>query len=77
MPPIGSEKSTFQPEYIDIREDRVVIFGNVGPDVTEFVYRIKATNQGVFGVPPSFAEGMYDRRVRARSVGAIVQVKAP
>ncbi|NIE64346.1 MG2 domain-containing protein [Burkholderia sp. Ax-1719] len=67
--PIGLSSSTWQPEYADIREDRVVIYGTATKDVKEFVYRIKAGNAGKFLVPPAFAESMYDRRVQARSPG--------
>jgi hypothetical protein len=77
VPPIGAEKSSFHPEYVDVREDRVVLYGMVDSSVTEFVYRIKATNQGQFTMPPAFAEGMYDRRVRARSVAGSVKVNKP
>jgi uncharacterized protein YfaS (alpha-2-macroglobulin family) len=67
--PIGLSSSTWQPEYADIREDRVVIYGTATPDVREFVYRIKATNAGKFSVPPAYGEAMYDRRIQARSPG--------
>ncbi|KRE89129.1 alpha-2-macroglobulin [Frateuria sp. Soil773] len=67
--PIGLSSSTWQPEYADIREDRVVIYGDAIPDVREFVYRIKATNAGKFVVPPAYGESLYDRRVQARSPG--------
>jgi uncharacterized protein YfaS (alpha-2-macroglobulin family) len=67
--PIGLSSSTWQPEYADIREDRVVIYGTATPDVKEFVYRIKASNAGTFIVPPAFGESMYDRRIQARSPG--------
>jgi len=77
VPPIGAEKSSFHPEYVDVREDRVVLYGSVDSAVTEFVYRIKATNEGQFTMPPAFAEGMYDRRVRARSVAGTVKVNKP
>jgi uncharacterized protein YfaS (alpha-2-macroglobulin family) len=77
VPPIGAEKSTFHPEYVDVREDRVVLYGSVDSSVSEFVYRIKATNQGQFIMPPAFAEGMYDRRVRARSMAGTVKVEKP
>ncbi|MCP3141496.1 alpha-2-macroglobulin [Pyxidicoccus xibeiensis] len=77
VPPVGSEQSSFAPEYVDIREDRVVLYGQVGSSVTEYIYRIKATNTGQFVMPPAFAEGMYDRSVRARSLGAKVTVLAP
>ncbi|QSQ23337.1 alpha-2-macroglobulin [Pyxidicoccus parkwayensis] len=77
VPPVGSDRSSFSPEYVDVREDRVVLYGTVGPSVTEYIYRIKATNTGAFVMPPAFAEGMYDRGVRARSVGTKVTVAAP
>ncbi|MFP2928884.1 alpha-2-macroglobulin [Pyxidicoccus sp. 3LG] len=75
--PVGSDRSSFSPEYVDIREDRVVLYGQVGSSVAEYIYRIKATNTGRFVMPPAFAEGMYDRGVRARSLGAQVTVLAP
>ena len=67
--PIGLSSSTWQPEYADIREDRVVIYGSATTNVKEFVYRIKASNAGSFLVPPAFGESMYDRRIQARSPG--------
>jgi uncharacterized protein YfaS (alpha-2-macroglobulin family) len=67
--PIGLSTSTWQPDYADIREDRVVIYGTATPDVREFVYRIKASNAGTFIVPPAYGESMYDRGVQARSPG--------
>ncbi|GLQ91033.1 alpha-2-macroglobulin [Dyella flagellata] len=67
--PIGLSESTWRPEYADIREDRVVIYGEATPDVREFVYRIRATNAGTFAIPPAYAESMYDRTLQARSAG--------
>ncbi len=70
--PIGLSSSTWSPEYADIREDRVVIYGEATPDVREFVYRIRATNAGRFQVAPVYAESMYDRKIQARSSGGTV-----
>ena len=67
--PIGLSQSTWQLDYADIREDRVVIYGTATSDVHEFVYRIRATNAGKFAVPPAYAESMYDRAIQARSPG--------
>jgi uncharacterized repeat protein (TIGR01451 family) len=77
--PIGLASSTWEPEYADIREDRVVIYGTASPDVREFVYRIKATNAGKFIVPPAYGESMYDHTVQARSPGGgtLTVVRAP
>lgn len=57
----------WQPAYADIREDRVVFYGAVSNTVTEFTYKIKASNSGQFVVPPAYAESMYNRLLQARS----------
>jgi len=72
--PIGTVASTWAPEYADVREDRVVLYGPVGPDAREFVYRMRATNRGDFAVPPPLAESMYDRSVKARGLPGRLQV---
>ena len=75
--PIGTTASTWRPEFADIREDRVVLYGAVTGDAQQFVYRIKATNAGRYALPPSFAEAMYERGVTARSLGGTITVEAP
>jgi uncharacterized protein YfaS (alpha-2-macroglobulin family) len=55
--------SSWQPDYTDIREDRIVVYGTIGPRVSSFSYRTRAINSGSFTVPPLFAEAMYDRSV--------------
>ncbi|MCP3100315.1 alpha-2-macroglobulin [Myxococcus sp. K15C18031901] len=77
LPPVGSDRSSFLPEYVDVREDRVVLYGRASAGVTEFIYRVKATHVGKYVMPPAFAEGMYDRRIRARSVASQVTVSPP
>ncbi|HYS82024.1 MAG TPA: alpha-2-macroglobulin, partial [Anaeromyxobacteraceae bacterium] len=72
--PIGTPASTWAPEYADVREDRVVLYGPVGPGVQEFVYRVRATNRGDFAVPPPLAESMYDRSVKGRGLPARLTV---
>ncbi|NII55493.1 alpha-2-macroglobulin [Luteibacter sp. SG786] len=67
--PVGLPESTWKPEYADVREDRVVVYGYASRDVQEFVYRIKATNAGRFVVPPALAQSLYDRTVQARAPG--------
>ena len=71
----GGKKSTWQPDYVDLRDDRVVLYGAIDKDANEFVYRIKATNAGTFVVPPAYGEGMYDRTVEARSLGGTITVE--
>jgi uncharacterized protein YfaS (alpha-2-macroglobulin family) len=75
VPPIGSAKSSWHPDYADVREDRVVLYGTAANTVQEFSYRIKATNAGNYTVPPTFAEGMYDRTIRARALAGKIVVE--
>lgn len=71
----GPGLSTWSPQYVDLREDRVVLFGSVGPKARKFIYRIKATNRGHYSVPPVFAESMYNRDVQARALGGKMTVE--
>ena len=62
-------KSSWAITYADIREDRVIFFGDVGANLTEVTYKVKATNVGTFVVPSAYGEAMYERRIFARSAG--------
>lgn len=78
LSPTGSKGTRWSPEYSDIREDRVIIYGRANQQVQEFVYQIKATNSGVFTIPPAFAEAMYDREIQALAVGkGVMTVNKP
>ncbi len=74
---VGLPNSTWMPDYADVRDDRVVIYGTATPDVREFIYRIKATNVGQFVVPPAYGESMYERSVQAQSLGGRITVVKP
>lgn len=69
----GSNNSMYA-KYVDIREDRVVIFTDLDSEVKEFKYKIKATNAGKYVVPPAFAESMYDRAIKARGLAAGISI---
>lgn len=56
----GSTKGSFRPEYIDVREDRLVLYGSAGSSVTDFVFPVNAVNKGSFRIPVQYAEGMYN-----------------
>lgn len=62
--------NTWYPEYTDVREDRVIIYGSTyNNKIQAFTYQIKATNIGSYHVPPAFGEAMYDRDIHAVSKG--------
>lgn len=67
--PLTVYGSSWYPDYSDIREDRVIIYGSATKNVREFIYAIKATNVGVYTVPPAFGEAMYNRDIQALSLG--------
>jgi len=62
--------ATFQPEFGDVREDRVVLYGTAEAAVKELKYAIKATNVGTYTVPPVQATALYDSTVVARGTAA-------
>ena len=70
---------TWYPDYTDVREDRVIIYGSTDQGaVKEFSYQIKATNVGTYTIPPSFAEAMYNRDIQAISkAGNKIKVVSP
>lgn len=70
----GDYENYWSMDYRDVREDRVVIYGGFGPQMTEISYRVKATASGRFTVPSAAASAMYDRKVRARSAGGSFEV---
>jgi alpha-2-macroglobulin len=76
MPPPATGGS-WRPEFADVREDRVVLYGSLSKDLAEYRYQIRATNAGTFLVPPSYAESMYDRALRARAGASRVIVQQP
>jgi uncharacterized protein YfaS (alpha-2-macroglobulin family) len=69
--------SDFSLDYVDVREDRVVLYGSVGKAMTTFMYKIKATNAGKMVTPAVHAESMYDRSVRANGDAGMITVARP
>lgn len=64
-------------DYIDIREDRVVLYGSIHADASTFTYRVKVTGAGRFVIPPAFAESMYKPDLQAQSLAGQFEVHQP
>jgi uncharacterized protein YfaS (alpha-2-macroglobulin family) len=62
-------------DYVDVREDRLLAFGDIGGNETTITYRIKATNRGTYVIPPPQAEAMYHQKIRARGVSGTLTVE--
>jgi alpha-2-macroglobulin len=73
----ASRGGTWRPDFADVREDRVVLYGGLSKDLAEYRYLIRATNPGTYLLPPSYAESMYDRMLRARASASSVTVRQP
>ncbi|MGW8394442.1 alpha-2-macroglobulin family protein [Pseudoduganella sp. HUAS MS19] len=72
---VGTRGWSWNVDYVDLREDRVIIFGNVGSSQAEITYKVRATNVGEFVVPGAFGEAMYERKVFGRSAGAKLVIR--
>jgi alpha-2-macroglobulin len=70
-----SKRNSFQTSYLDIREDRLVLYGNATEQLLEYVYPVKATSTGTFTVPPLFAEAMYDQNIWALQTSDKIEVR--
>jgi alpha-2-macroglobulin len=72
-----SSLSDWRPEHVDMRDDRVIVYGDATNNIGGFVYRVRATNAGSFQSPPAFAEGMYNRTIVALSVAGRLEIVKP
>ncbi|HEY8927218.1 MAG TPA: hypothetical protein VIU64_22700, partial [Polyangia bacterium] len=66
--------NTFTPEFGDVREDRVVLYGAAATEAQVLKYNIKATNVGSYTVAPIQATALYDSTVAARGVAGKITV---
>jgi alpha-2-macroglobulin len=62
---LSDTSNPFETDYVDIREDRIVLYGQASEGLKEYIYPVKAISTGTFTVPPLFAEAMYDQSVWA------------
>ncbi|HSP79088.1 MAG TPA: hypothetical protein VLQ93_11190, partial [Myxococcaceae bacterium] len=74
----ASSEEQWSADYVNIRDDRVEVFGSLGPRETKkVVYAVRAVTSGKFTLPPVEAEAMYDPRIWAREAGGTVEVSGP
>jgi uncharacterized protein YfaS (alpha-2-macroglobulin family) len=62
----NNNMSTFKPDHMDIRDDRLILFGKLSASAERsYSYLLRAVNQGVFYLPPISADAMYDNEFRS------------
>lgn len=73
----STEQQVFKPDYIDIRDDRLLFYGSFQYQREQiFYYPLRVVTEGRFTVPPVSAEAMYDPSISAvASTGTIQVVK--
>jgi len=69
--------STWTPEYVDRRDDRVILYGDATKNAATYLYKVRATNAGTFQSPPAFAEGMYNRQITGISQASRLEIVKP
>jgi len=67
--------SSWTPIYKSKREDRMILYGTLIPQVQTYRYRIKAVSRGQFTTPPTYAESMYDNTIRTRGLAGSITVQ--
>ena len=78
-PRLGEQMETFQsnfePDYVDIRDDRVIIFGSLSPHPRRYYILVRAVTPGLFFLPPSTASLMYAPGYYARTGTDVFKVE--
>lgn len=64
----------WSPDYVDRREDRVIVFGSIPNYGVTYRYKIKAVNIGTFTTPPSYGEAMYLPDVYSKGVAGSITI---
>lgn len=62
-------------QYVDVREDRVNVYVTLTSDVTEFKYKIKATNKGRYQWPAVIAQGLYQTQIYGNGTTTQINVE--
>lgn len=72
-----STNSPLNINYMDIRDDRLLLFTNViQSKKNEFYYLLRAVNQGAFQLPVIGAEAMYDREYHSFIGAGVIYINA-
>ncbi|WP_423186663.1 alpha-2-macroglobulin family protein [Alishewanella sp. d11] len=73
---VPRQTDLWRADYVDIREDRLIWYGSVSPQITELSYQVRVSAAGEFTLPVAAAEAMYDSRIRAQTAAGKLTVAA-
>jgi uncharacterized protein YfaS (alpha-2-macroglobulin family) len=74
LPPWAKNMVLWREEYMDIRDDRVNWFFDLGSQPLDFLVKLLVVTRGEFVLPPTYVEAMYDHQYRALVPGGPVAV---
>ncbi len=67
--------ANLRPSYMDLRDDRILVFANLPPNSWQTYYSVvRAVTPGEFRLPPVHAEAMYDPALRATGERGEIEV---
>ncbi len=67
LPTWVNKDSLLSVDYVDYRDDRINIFGNLSPGFNYFYYVARATLQGQYFIPPAEAVVMYEPELKTNT----------
>lgn len=70
----NTESATGDAEFIEMREDRVLIYADLNRAESQFTYTAQLGTSGTFTVPAIRAESMYNPRINAVGASGTIQV---
>ncbi len=62
-----NEKGSISPDFIDIKDDRIIVFTSLKKGLQYFKFKIRAVTPGVFHLPQTKAFLMYNPRVEGKT----------
>ncbi|NVO84651.1 alpha-2-macroglobulin family protein [Hymenobacter terrestris] len=68
-------KNAAQPDYLDVRDDRLNIFTTATPKPKAFYYLARAVSKGTFRLGPVSADAMYNAEYHSYSGAGVVRVR--
>ena len=78
LPDWVDEDTLWRPEHMNLRDDRVEVFGELkGKGERSVIYQVRAVTSGSFEIPDVRAEAMYDPEIWAREPGRHIDIQGP
>jgi len=74
MPNMSWMKTDDQPDYIDIRDDRINMFTKVSSRKRNFYYMVRAVSPGTYQLGPVQADAMYDGTYHSYNGAGVVRI---